>query len=383
VYALYLRVRPWRRRAVDVQAGLVPPVFGGFPRHGYGNDPALIGYPLAYQYATLVRPDAAPVSVENLQRWRGRGGWVLYPTGTRSYDHGLPLVSGVRWDAGVQAQVVAASWELSAAVTQGTLGHPLVSDDNASKQVSGRVAWRPLFGLTLGASAARGGYVSRTLLEAVPAAGGRDFRQRAAGADVEYARGHWIFRGEGVWSGWDALSVSPALLGRNLAARAVSVEGRYRPWPGVTVAARLEHLDFGDLPGGSTSWDAPVSRAEVGAGYALRRNLSVKVAYQYNRRDATAAGWGPLATWPSRGAHGFESEGAGRGLRRVDAGRARPPRAVPSCRIDLRSGRAAARAVRAPAPSPGGRARRASGGGRSRPAAGRRLPRGGSAAGPW
>src|SRR5437879_4631169 len=64
VYALYLRVRPWRERSFDVQAGRIPPVFGAFAREGYGPERPLVGYPLAYQYLTSIRPDAAPASVD-------------------------------------------------------------------------------------------------------------------------------------------------------------------------------------------------------------------------------------------------------------------------------------------------------------------------------
>ena len=38
VYALYLRVRPWAERELDLQAGIVPPVFGAFPRRRYASD---------------------------------------------------------------------------------------------------------------------------------------------------------------------------------------------------------------------------------------------------------------------------------------------------------------------------------------------------------
>jgi hypothetical protein len=212
--------------------------------------------------------------------------------GADSYGDGLPLVSVIRWDTGVQAHLALAAWELSAAVTRGTLGHPMIKDDNDSKQVSGRVAWRSAFGLAAGLSAARGGYPSRSLMEAIPAARGRAFRQQALGLDVEHARGHWIVRGEAIWSGWDALAREAPLLGERLTARSVSVEGRYRPWAGVSLAARLERLDFGDVtgPDGPVSWDAPVARIEVGAGYALSRNLGLKLAYQYNRRDGGRLG---------------------------------------------------------------------------------------------
>src|SRR4029453_5623526 len=35
-YALYVRVRPWKGHALDVQAGRIPPVFGAFARRSYG-----------------------------------------------------------------------------------------------------------------------------------------------------------------------------------------------------------------------------------------------------------------------------------------------------------------------------------------------------------
>ena len=35
-YALYVRVRPWRDRPIDIQAGRIPPTFGAFARRDYG-----------------------------------------------------------------------------------------------------------------------------------------------------------------------------------------------------------------------------------------------------------------------------------------------------------------------------------------------------------
>ena len=63
VYALYLRLRPWAGREVDLQAGLVPPVFGAFPRRRYAFENPLPSLPLAYQYLTNLREDAVPSRV--------------------------------------------------------------------------------------------------------------------------------------------------------------------------------------------------------------------------------------------------------------------------------------------------------------------------------
>ena len=57
--------------------------------------------------------------------------------------------------------------------------------------------------------------------------------------------------------------------------------------PGVQLAARAEHLTFANLwvPGGVQRWEAPVSRVELGGGYAVIRNIVLKASWQLNVRD--------------------------------------------------------------------------------------------------
>ncbi len=62
VYALYLRLKPWRDGPLDVQIGRIPPVFGAYPRRSYAADTPLVGEPLGYQYLTSLRADAAPAT---------------------------------------------------------------------------------------------------------------------------------------------------------------------------------------------------------------------------------------------------------------------------------------------------------------------------------
>src|SRR5262249_3228836 len=80
-YAVCGRVRPWKRRAFDVQVGRIPPVFGAFARRSYGTDNPLIGYPLAYQYLTSIRPDAIPATADDLLFMRARGWRATFPVG--------------------------------------------------------------------------------------------------------------------------------------------------------------------------------------------------------------------------------------------------------------------------------------------------------------
>lgn len=278
-YALYLRVRPWADEELDIQAGLIPPVFGSYGRRRYGADNPLIGEPLAYQYLTTLRADAFPASEDELLYWRGRGWLVDYPIGATAPAPGLPLVSSVEWDAGVQVRWAGERFEAAAALTQGTLSRPRVEDDNEGKQFSTRVAVRPLVGLVVGASAATGDYVADQAVDALapPVEG----RQRALGLDVEYSAGYALVRAEAVWSRWDAPTLRD-----DLEADGYMVEARYKLLPGFYVAARFDHVGFGDIAGsqGRAAWDAPTTRFEGGIGFSLRRNLLLKASWQRNER---------------------------------------------------------------------------------------------------
>ncbi len=165
-YALYLRIRPWTKRRFDLQIGRVPPTFGAFPRRSYEAENPLIGYPLAYQYLTSLRPDAVPASADELLQMRGRGWLASYSVGNVTPAAGVPLATAFRWDTGVQAHTANDFVDLTAAVTTGTLSNPLFRDDNTGRQVAGRVALHPIAGLIVGASAAHGSFVSQQAAQA-------------------------------------------------------------------------------------------------------------------------------------------------------------------------------------------------------------------------
>jgi hypothetical protein len=282
LHGLYARVRPFAGRDLDVQAGLVPPVFGAYPRRLYASDNFLVGSPLAYQYLTSLRHDSLPATVNDLVRMRGRGWRPSFPVGSQEIGPGLPLVSTLRWDAGVQARVGIGPIEALGAVTQGTLSSPRVRDDNGGKQLSGRLVARPVVGLVLGVSGARGAYVDEDAMEGF----GIDvaaLRQRAWGLDVEYSRDYWLVRAEGVWSAWDVppldMAASP------LRAWAFSAEARYKLLPGLYTGMRFDRIGFSRLAGSTLPWDAPVVRMEAGGGYQINRHLLLKGVYQHNRRE--------------------------------------------------------------------------------------------------
>ncbi|HET7698798.1 MAG TPA: hypothetical protein VFK57_23980 [Vicinamibacterales bacterium] len=308
-YAVYARVRPFAGRPFFVQAGRIPPVFGAFSRRSYGTEGnALIGYPLAYQYLTSLRPDAIPASADDLLAMRGRGWRATFPIGSAAQAPGVPLMSAYRWDTGVEAYATGRRIDGSVAVTRGTLSKPRVRDDNDGVQVSGRVAWKPIVGLVVGASAARGAFLARSVANLGAVRTDGPFTQRALGVDAEYSRDYWIVRGEVIASRWTLPALAAPSLDDPLGAIGGFLEGRYRFGARYFAAARADRLTFSKVRGQRlfggepTTWDAPVTRVEVGAGLYLRRNLTARAAVQRNWRDGgriTARTFlsGQLAYW--------------------------------------------------------------------------------------
>ncbi len=286
-FALYARIRPWPDRRLDIQVGRIPPTFGAFTRRAYSHHNPLIGYPLAYQYLTSLRPDALPANADELLRMRGRGWLTNFGIGNTEPARGLPLVTAFSWDTGVQVSTGWRAIDVTAAVTNGSASNPRVEDDNDDKQVAARVTVRPAVGLLLGTSFSRGQFGARPLVDEVPAERDRRFMQSAFGADAEYSRDHWMARLDAVLSEWRIPAVLEPSIPAPLRALAVSLEGRYTFLPGMYAAARAEHLAFNRIAatGRIAEWDAPVTRVEAGGGYYIQRNLIARATVQVNRRD--------------------------------------------------------------------------------------------------
>ncbi len=285
--ALYLRVRPWRARDIDLQAGRVPTAFGLFGRAAYGGDSALVGRPLPYGYLLSLRRDAAPATADDLLRMRGRGWLSNFPRGNIAPDRGLPIVNTDTWDTGVQLRLANPRLSWVGAVTVGSLGSPQLDDDNGGRALSTRLTARLHPGLVFGVSGAQGAYLSRTL-DGDLAAGESTarLRQRAAGADVEFSAGRWLARGEVIASRWALPAFTGSTMTPVVTALAAWAEGRVRLLPGLDLGLRVERLDFGDVatPAGIQPWEAPVTRVETGVAFSPIRHARLKLAAQHNRR---------------------------------------------------------------------------------------------------
>ena len=290
-YALLVRFRPTRRWPIDLQAGLVPPVFGAYPGQRYARSGPFLATPIAYQYLTTLRADSAPGNATDLLRVRGSGWLLRHPLGSSTLAAGLPLIDAQQNDAGLEARYRGDAVEAAIAWTHGSLCRPRAGlrDDNDGAQISSRVAWRPHPGLVIGASQARGEWLERNVQRLLRPYGTGPGRQTVWGADAEASAGYWLARAEVVWSGWSGLPVGPGEAERVVRARALTLETRFRIRAGVTAGLRGEHLGFDRVQateGALTSWDAPVTRLEGGVSYSPVRHLLVKAGYQRNWRDA-------------------------------------------------------------------------------------------------
>ncbi|MFO7301919.1 MAG: hypothetical protein DIU54_005805 [Acidobacteriota bacterium] len=287
--ALYLRLQPAAGVPLSIQAGRIPPLVGAFPRRAYGRDNAVVGLPLMYQYLTSLRPDALPLSIDDVLAMRGRGWSPGYPIGGSGAGPGVPLVDVSRWDSGLQATWRPSRFELSAAVTRGSPAVPVVRDRNDGVMWSARAAALLPGDVTLGVSGARGEWMERAALDSAGLPSATHPTQTVVGVDTEYGRGPWLVRGEVLHSRFELPLVVTAPAGADISALAAFVEVRYRPSPRWQLGARLERLDFSTVQGSAsgdrpTAWDAPVSRVEAAVAYRAARAIDVRAGWQYNWR---------------------------------------------------------------------------------------------------
>ena len=285
VPALFVRWQPWASRPFHAQVGRLPLTIGAFARRAYGSDNLLVGVPLVYQYLTSVRPDALPQTPDDVLRMRARGWRPSYPLGSTDLTPGLPIVAYSRGDTGLQVQWTADSWTAAASVTRGTAADPRVRDNNSGATVSSRIAIIRSSGLTVGVSGSRGSWVGRSVtLLLQPVQQNRSTAQTLVGLDTEFARGHWILRGEWWHSRFDVPTLTQAL-----AATGGFAEARYRFQPRWQVSVRGDRLTFSKLTGQSTvptPWDAPMWRVEGVIGYRVSRHFDLRAGYQRNWREA-------------------------------------------------------------------------------------------------
>jgi hypothetical protein len=289
-FAVYVRVRPWRDRPFDIQAGRIPPVFGVAGRRAYANDNVLIGYPLIWQYLTILRPDAVPANADELIYARNAGWQSWYSVGAGDYARGVPLATAFHYDTGVEARFGddLSRVSLATALTAGTLSSPGTGARSGGPQLSARVAVVPTMGLVIGGSFADGDFLSNAAeRDLPPSLRSQRYGQQSWGFDAEYSRGYWLVRAEGIAVRWALPYLYDPPIDDPITSAGISVEGRYRIAPGLTLGARVDHIGFSELTGSHETlpWDAPVSRIEAGLAWTIARHVTARFSVQHNHRD--------------------------------------------------------------------------------------------------
>ena len=260
----------------------------------------MIGYPLAYQYLTSLRPDSVPANADELLRMRGRGWLASYSIGNPAADRGVPLVDVFNWDTGIQAHAGTDMVDATVAITAGTLSNPLFRDDNDGRQIAARVSVHPVPGpdrrRLVRARAVRvdDGRAGRRAATATPATS-----RKSRGAPTPNTRATTTSFASKPWSSALDDAARPARHSSTNPLRSIGTSSRVATRSGRDSTPRRASITLVSAgrpaPATRRRGTRPVTRLEVGGGYSIQRNLLLKLSFQHNTRDGgrvrTATRW--------------------------------------------------------------------------------------------
>ena len=288
----FVRLSDPKGRDIHLEAGKIPLHVGAFPNRSYAPKNNLIGSPLMYQYHTDVRNEQIPTRGDDLVANRGRGYFTDYLSGGLTGagytgGHALPVLYENCWDFGVVALGTVAPLEFAVGVTNGTVGAPVMNDDNDGKGVLARLGFVPAPWIRTGVSGSRGPYLQADLNPVLPPGHTVDeYMQQLAAADLELSYSHGVLYSEYLFNRFESPFVG------NLDLRAWYVEGKWTVIPGWYVAARFDRMVFADVPlasGEVAGWDADLWKREVGIGFKPSARLIAKLVHQESKVNTAPA----------------------------------------------------------------------------------------------
>lgn len=288
-FGAYASWSPWAGHDAQLMAGKLPWFIGTWPRRSSSDRKALIGAPLVYQYHTTLEAEELPESVDALLGKAGTGQFGGSYDQENAERDGMPIVNESYWDIGAAFVGSLGTLEFAAGVDEGTPSAPVEGlENNSSKTILGRLGWTPSPAVRLGVSSSWGGYLSRSVASELPAGSTvNDYHQGLLMADIEVTHSRFELRAEGLANRWQ----NPVT--GNLDAWGGYVEGKLAFDFGGYLAGRYDALRFSDLQGSdgvSRTWDANVTRYEVGAGYRFTRAIVGKLVFQRTGLDEERTG---------------------------------------------------------------------------------------------
>lgn len=280
VYGAYVRIKSGNRWG-NLEAGLIRLPFGTWGPRTYSDKNPLVGIPLAYSYHTalIVYKNSLQQSPSELLSYRGQGGNPAPPFGVSS---GLPLAYDNCWNSGFLVFGGNGKFDYMLGALAGSLSNPAIQPDRSRPQISGRVGFAPILGLTVGSSFAYGPYLTKANRPDLPAgANVNEYNQTIFGWDLNFERGKFVGHAEAMVNRWIHPYVSEPL---NVYSG--YVEGMYKFATQFFFAARYDRMEFSkiaDPAGGEAVWDFPLYRLETGLGYRLDKNVTFKLVGQLTR----------------------------------------------------------------------------------------------------
>lgn len=296
-----------------LQVGRFASPFGAWAlRHLSEIDPFL-SPPLAYDYRTVMNRWRAPADAADFLSWKDAPEGVDLP--------GAPPVWDVPYQWGAMAFGRVGPIGLrAAAMNSAPSSHPrawrlkLDRFERPSWVLGAR--WKVSPSLEVGASYDRGPWMAEPTDEVTVSPPGspsgpsppswRDFDQELISADVAFARGPAMIRGEVIRDRWEVPNVDGMPTGLS-----ASLELQADVAAGLSVAVRGGFIDFRPVddgpgsgspgPGGEVPWDYDVYRVDGSIGYRLARNwgllLSAYRQMQTERDDGDTSFVGLRLWW--------------------------------------------------------------------------------------
>ncbi|MCX6145115.1 MAG: hypothetical protein NTZ35_18080 [Ignavibacteriales bacterium] len=264
-----LRITNLANLGFNFQMGKFDIPFGNLAERRYPSKNFLYGLPLIHEYRMSL-PNQVPTRVEVLNN-RGKG------TGMRLLDLGIN-------DLGAMVFGDAGKLHYAVAVANGTVSSTTTNHQNEDSDFNKilRLAYTPMTGLTVGASAAMSAYLGGDG-RSLPRSQGRSHYQQMTGElDVEFNREKFMMNGEAVYSRW---TVPFENQDTDLWALGYNAEAKYTWIPRFYTAVRVGGLVFSrlSLESASPRWDNNILEVEAGVGYYIDRNTLAKLVRRETR----------------------------------------------------------------------------------------------------
>ncbi len=264
-----IRINDLAGLGFNVQMGKFDMPFGNLAERRFPSKNFLYGLPMIYEYRmSLTNQVVGRLEVLNN---RGRG------VGMRLLDYGI-------YDIGAMLYGDLGRLHYAIAGSNGTIsstGYRQLNQNGDFNKII-RLAYTPLMGLTVGASAAMGAYLADGGKPLPRDEMSNHYQQLIGEADVDFSRDRFLLNGEAVYSQW---TVPFENEDTKLSVIGYYAEAKYTWFPRFYTAVRVSGLIFSKLTIGDTSprWDNNVFEVEAGIGFHVDRNTIIKIVRRETR----------------------------------------------------------------------------------------------------